>query len=80
MVILPKRVSLLVDQLFRILWSLSIFLQKADKYGSIYLPKSKNILSMHTPYLWPMIVVSRKEGTFLNLYRSQFIGLQFFRN
>ena len=33
MVIFPKRVSLLADQLFRILWSLSIFSQKLTCAG-----------------------------------------------
>ena len=33
MVILPKRVSLLADQLFRILWSQSIFSQKLTCAG-----------------------------------------------
>ena len=33
MVILPKRVSLLANQLFRILWSLSIFSKKLTNAG-----------------------------------------------
>ena len=80
MVSLPKRVSLLTDQLFRILWSLSNFSKKLTCTGVHVSSKVENILAVHIPYLWPIILVSRRGGWFLNFYRSQSIGLQFLRN
>ena len=77
LVILPKRVSLFAYQLFRILWSLSIFSEKLACKGV----SSK--VENHTPnavYLWLIILVSRRGGRFLKIYRSQSIGLQFLHN